>query len=90
MNKKELISAVSEHTGCSKVDSSNCIDAFIDVVKESLSQGKEVRIVGFGTFLTADRAASQGRNPRTGEVIQIPACRVAKFKAGKELKQSVN
>ncbi len=90
MNKKELISEVSDQASVSKAEGARCVDAFIDVIKNTLGKGEEVRIIGFGTFLTANRAASQGRNPRTGEVINIPACRVAKFKAGKELKNSVN
>lgn len=90
MNKKELISAIADHAGVSKADSARSVDAFVDVVKTALGRGDEVRVVGFGTFLAANRAASQGRNPRTGEKINIPACRVPKFKAGKELKRSVN
>ena len=90
MNKNDLIASVASSTGLSKADAAKAIDATLSSVTSSLSGGTEVRLVGFGTFSVSNRRASQGRNPRTGAVIQIPACRVPKFKAGKALKQAVN
>lgn len=90
MNKNDLIASVASRTGLSKADAAKAIDATLSSVTASLSGGTEVRLVGFGTFSVSNRRASQGRNPRTGAVIQIPACRVPKFKAGKALKQAVN
>lgn len=90
MNKNDLIASVASGTGFSKADSAKAIDAILSAVTSSLRGGTEVRLVGFGTFSVSNRRASQGRNPRTGAVIQIPACRVPKFKAGKKLKQAVN
>ncbi|MBL6935119.1 MAG: HU family DNA-binding protein [Alphaproteobacteria bacterium] len=90
MNKNDLIASVASSTGLSKADAAKAIDATLSSVTASLSGGTEVRLVGFGTFSVSNRRASQGRNPRTGAVIQIPACRVPKFKAGKALKQAVN
>lgn len=74
----------------SKADAAKAVDAVLDSIAGSLSSGKEVRLVGFGTFSVASRAATTGRNPRTGEAIQIPASKQPKFKAGKGLKDSVN
>ena len=90
MNKNDLVSNVSAATGLSKADAGKAVDGVIDAISNALSGGGEVRLVGFGTFSVANRKASQGRNPRTGERIQIPASRLPKFKAGKALKQSVN
>jgi len=73
----------------SKADAARAVDAVFDGITESLRRGTEVRLVGFGTFLVTNRKASTGRNPRTGEAIQIPAARVPKFKAGKGLKDSL-
>ncbi len=90
MNKNELIAEVANTAGISKVDASRAVDSVIDSISASLTAGDEVRIVGFGTFSVAQRRASQGRNPRTGERIQIKASKRPKFKAGKALKESVN
>ena len=90
MNKNDLIAAVADATGQSKADAGRCVDAVLDAVSGSLAGGTEVRLVGFGTFSVANRAATTGRNPRTGEAIQIPASKVPKFKAGKALKDAVN
>ena len=90
VNKNDLIASVASRTGLSKADSAKAIDATLASVTSSLRGGTEVRLVGFGTFSVSNRRASQGRNPRTGAPIQIPACRVPKFKAGKALKQAVN
>lgn len=85
MNKAELISAIASHANLSKVDSKKAIDAFIAVTSEALQEGERVTLVGFGSFSVVERDARAGRNPRTGETIQIPAKRVVKFKAGSEL-----
>ncbi len=90
MNKQDLVSNVAEAADLSKTKAALAVDAVIDAIKASLKQGDDVRLVGFGTFSVADRAATTGRNPRTGEPIQIPASKQPKFKAGKELKEAVN
>lgn len=90
MNKNDLIAAVSDNSGLSKADAGKAVDAVFDSITGSLKSGTEVRLVGFGTFSVTRRAASQGRNPRTGEPIQIPASNQPKFKAGKGLKDAVN
>ena len=90
MNKNDLISSVSDGSGLSKADAGKAVDAVFDSITGSLKSGTEVRLVGFGTFSVSRRAASQGRNPRTGEPIQIPVSNQPKFKAGKGLKDAVN
>ena len=90
MNKNDLIGVVADKTGLSKADSTNAIDCVFDAISDSLKSGEEVRLVGFGTFTVSHRRASEGRNPRTGEKIQIPASKQPKFKAGKSLKDAVN
>ena len=77
-------------TGLSKSDAAKAVEAVFSAITNCLKSGQEVRYVGFGTFFTSRRPASQGRNPRTGERIQIPASNQAKFKAGKGLKDAVN
>jgi DNA-binding protein HU-beta len=81
---------VASRTGLSKTDAAKAVDGFIDAVTAALKKGTEVRLVGFGTFSVSRRAATTGRNPRTGARIQIPASNQPKFKAGKALKASVN
>ena len=90
MNKNDLVSNVARATGLSKADAGKAVDGILSTVANELSNGGEVRLVGFGTFSVAHRKASQGRNPRTGERIQIPASNLPKFKAGKALKTAVN
>ena len=90
MNKNDLIASVSDGAGLSKADAGKAVDAVFDSITGSLKSGTEVRLVGFGTFSVSRRAASQGRSPRTGEPIQIPASNQPKFKAGKGLKDAVN
>jgi DNA-binding protein HU-beta len=90
VNKNDLVAAVASNTGLSKADSTRAVDEVFDVITKSLKQGDEVRLVGFGTFVVSTRAATQGRNPRTGETIQIPASKLPKFRAGKGLKDAVN
>jgi DNA-binding protein HU-beta len=90
VNKNDLISSVAADTGLSKADATKAVDAVFDNIEKTLKRGSEVRLVGFGTFSVADRKASTGRNPRTGETIQIAASKQPKFKAGKGLKDAVN
>jgi DNA-binding protein HU-beta len=90
MNKADLVNSISEQTGLTKTKSNQVVDALTSVITETLSKGEKVTLVGFGTFTTNDRNARKGRNPKTGEVIEIPAKRVAKFKAGSELTKNVN
>ena len=90
MNKNELIAAVAEDAGLTKADATKAVDSVFATITGALTGGSEVRLVGFGTFSVANRAASEGRNPRTGEKIQIPASKQPKFKAGKGLKDAVN
>ena len=90
MNKNDLVAEVAASAGLSKADAAKSVDAVFDAITEALSGEQDVRLVGFGTFSVAQRKATQGRNPRTGERIHIPASRQPKFKAGKSLKESVN
>ena len=90
MNKSELIDSLASAADLSKADASRSLDSFIDVVTNAMKGGDQVTIVGFGTFLVRKRDARSGRNPRTGETIQIPASNVPSFKAGKALKDAVN
>ena len=90
MNRTELISAMSEKSELTKVDTEKALKAFIDTVTEELKNGGKVQLVGFGTFQVTERAERQGRNPKTGEAITIPASKSPKFKAGKALKDIVN
>ncbi len=89
MNKDDLISKVASSIGISKSEAAKSVDAVFSSITNSLKGGNEVRLVGFGTFLITNRAATTGRNPRTGESIQIPAKKVPKFRAGKALKETV-
>ncbi len=90
MNKNDLVAAVADISGLAKSDAAKGVDAVLEAVTNALSGGDDVRLVGFGTFSVADRKASEGRNPRTGETIQIPASKQPKFKPGKALKDTVN
>jgi len=90
VNKNDLIAVVADSSGLSKADAARAVDSVFDSIASSLSNGTEVRLVGFGTFSVAHRAASKGRNPRTGATIDIPASNQPKFKAGKALKDAVN
>jgi DNA-binding protein HU-beta len=90
MNKSEFVEAVAENAGIPKSTAQKAVDAMVDVIGDTLKQGDQVSLVGFGTFLTRKREARQGRNPRTGETINIAASRVPSFKAGKALKDTVN
>ena len=90
MNKNDLVAAVASSSGLSKADASKAVEATLGSITNALKGGGEVRLVGFGTFSVTNRAASEGRNPRTGERIHIPASKQPKFKAGKALKDRVN
>jgi len=90
MNKNELIGAVASTAGISKTQASDAVEAVFGSISNELSSGGDVRLVGFGTFMVADRKATTGRNPRTGEAIQIKASKQPKFRPGKSLKESVN
>ena len=90
MNKNDLIAAVASRVGLSKADAAKAVDAITSSITSALQGGTEVRLVGFGSFSVRHRKATTGRNPRTGESIQIAARNVAKFKAGTALKAAVN
>jgi len=90
MNKNDLVSAVAAAAGLTKADAGRAVDGVFDSITSALKAGGDVRIVGFGTFSVAQRAATTGRNPRTGETIQIKASKQPKFKAGAPLKDAVN
>ena len=90
MNKAELVAAMAEQAGLSKKDAEAALKAFTDVVSDELKNGGKVQLVGFGTFEVSERAAREGRNPQSGEVMKIAASKAPKFKAGKALKDSIN
>lgn len=90
VNKNDLIAEVADRTGLSRADATKAVDYVFDTITDALKKGDEVRLVGFGTFTVSARAATEGRNPRTGETIKIPASKQPKFKAGKGLKDAVN
>ncbi|MBO6112557.1 MAG: HU family DNA-binding protein [Lachnospiraceae bacterium] len=90
MNKTELVSAIADKAGISKKDSEKALKAFTDTITAQLKKGDKVQLVGFGTFEVTKRAAREGRNPQTGEVMKIAASKAPKFKAGKALKDLVN
>jgi len=90
MNKGELVDAVAGSAGLSRADAAKAVDATLDAIQGTLASGGGVSLVGFGTFSVKARAARMGRNPRTGEAIQIKASNVPGFKAGKGLKDAVN
>ena len=89
MNKADLINKISANAGLSKKDSEKALTAAIDAITASLKDGEKVQLVGFGIFDVKERAARTGRNPKTKEVIDIPASRTPQFKAGKALKDAV-
>jgi DNA-binding protein HU-beta len=90
MNKGELIDAVAAAADLSKADAAAALDAVVATITEALQKGEQVSVVGFGTFSVKERAARAGRNPQTGETIQIAASKAPGFKAGKALKDAVN
>ena len=90
MNKTELIAAVAGSANVTKKEAEAVLKAFTDVVTEELKNGGKVQLVGFGTFEIGERAAREGRNPKTGETMTIAASKAPKFKAGKALKDAIN
>jgi DNA-binding protein HU-beta len=89
MNKTELINAVAETSGLSKKDATKAVDAVFESITEALKNGDKVQLIGFGNFEVRERAARKGRNPQTGEEMEIPASKVPAFKPGKALKDAV-
>ena len=89
MNKSELVDAIASGSGLTKLDASKVLEVFMTTVTDALKSGDQVVIPGFGSFSTGNRSARTGRNPQTGMAIEIKASRVAKFKAGKNLKEAV-
>ena len=89
MNKTELIAAMSEVSGLTKKDAEEALNAYIEVVTDALKAGDSVQLIGFGTFEVRERAARQGRNPHTGETIEIAAAKAPAFKPGKALKDAI-
>jgi DNA-binding protein HU-beta len=90
LNKEELINHVASATGLPKAAAEKSVDAVFEAISGTLKSGTEVRLAGFGTFVVSQRKATEGRNPRTGEKIQIPASKSVKFRPGKGLKDQVN
>ncbi len=89
MTKADLVAKMAEDAGITKAAAEKALNSFLGAVSDSLAGGDKVTLVGFGTFSVAERAQREGRNPRTGEVITIEACKVVKFKAGSKLKEAV-
>ncbi|WP_240376515.1 HU family DNA-binding protein [Bacillus piscicola] len=90
MNKTDLINSVAEQADISKKDASKAVDAVFDSITETLKSGDKIQLVGFGSFEVRERAARKGRNPQTGEEIEIPATKNPAFRPGKQLKDAVN
>jgi Bacterial nucleoid DNA-binding protein len=90
VNKSQLVDKISEGADLSKAAAGRALDSFIEAVGEALQSGDQVSLVGFGTFLLRERASRSGRNPQTGESIEIAAAKIPAFKAGKALKDAVN
>lgn len=90
MNKNELISAVADKSGLTKAQASDALEATLELITGTLKGGDEIRLLGFGNFVVADRKATTARNPQTGATINVPASKSPKFKPGKALKDAVN
>jgi len=90
VNKNDLVAAVADETGLSKADVGKAVDATFATIVKALRSKEDVRLVGFGTYTVTERGASQGRNPRTGQPIRIPASKQVKFRVGKGMKDAVN
>jgi len=90
VNKNDLIQKVSDRTGLLKTDAAKAVDGVFDIITDTLKQGDEVRLTGFGVFVVALRAGGKGRNPQTGEEITIKPSKQPRFRAGKQLKDAVN
>lgn len=89
MNKTDLIAAVSERTELTKKEAGHVVNVVFEIISETLAKGESVQLIGFGNFEVRDRAARKGRNPQTGEEIEIPASKSPAFKPGKQLKEAV-
>ena len=89
MNKTELVKAVAEQAELTQKDATKAVDALIETISETLAQEEKIQLIGFGTFEVRERSARKGRNPQTGEEIEIAASKVPAFKPGKELKEAV-
>ena len=89
MTKQEFVDQVADRAGLSKKDAAGAVDAFLDTVEDALKRGSEVTFSGFGKFSVSQRSAREGRNPATGETIQIAASRVPRFTAGASLKKAI-
>ena len=90
MNKNELIAAVADQSGLSKADAGSAVEATLGCIQGAMVSGEEVRLLGFGNFVVADRKATTARNPQTGATVDVPASKAPKFKPGKALKDAVN
>ncbi len=90
MNKADFVTALAEKTGMKKTEAEKALKGFTDVIVEALRNGEKVSLVGFGTFEVLEREAREGRNPRTGKTMTIPASKAPKFKAGRTFKEAVN
>ncbi len=90
MNKGELVSAVAARAGLSKGDASRAVECTFEAITRALQSGDEVKVVGFGSFMIAERAAGEARNPRTGEKVMVPAQKTPTFRAGQQLRSAVN
>jgi len=90
MNKQELVAAIAAKSELTKADSERALNACTEAIKDAMTKGENLQLIGFGTFSISERAARTGRNPQTGKEIQIPAKKVVKFKPGKDLSESVN
>jgi len=90
MNKTEFVDAIADKADVQKSDAAKIIDSMVDVIGDTLKKGDQITLIGFGTFLVSKREARKGRNPRTGEEIEIAASNVPRFKPGKALKETIN
>lgn len=90
MNKQDLVSSIADQCGMSKADVGKVVDATLDTITKALKKSDDLRLVGFGTFTVSKRRATEGRNPRTGQPIKIPAKKQAKFRPGKKLNDELN
>ena len=90
MTKAKLVEKIAEQSRLTKTDAESALNAFINVVTEALKEGDNVTLVGFGAFKVTEKKARTGRNPKTNEPVEIPACKAPKFTAGKNLKDAVN
>ncbi|MDU0810707.1 MAG: HU family DNA-binding protein [Burkholderia sp.] len=90
MNKQDLINAITDETGASKIKTGEMLNILLEVIKKAVSNGNTVQLIGFGSFTSSNRAIRTGRNPKTGEIIKIPASKKVKFTPGKAFKNAIN